>query len=109
MYGQITLTLLGQIETYRNALQKILSATENEQEPKIEIICVVGRDLKDWENHNGRKRSEEKLRIDGARVVLYDQLINNAFNAYQEFLEKSTYVEGRISQLLQKIEEDVED
>ena len=104
-----TLTLLGQIETYRNALQKILSATENEQEPKIEIICVVGRDLKDWENHNGRKRSEEKLRIDGARVVLYDQLINSAFNAYQEFLEKSPYEEGPISQLLQKIEEDVED
>ncbi len=104
-----TLTLLRQIEIYRNTLKKILSATENDQESIIEIICVVGRDLKDWEDHNGRQRSEEILRIDGARVVLYDQLINNAYKAYQEFLEKSTYVEGRISRLLQKIEEDVED
>lgn len=99
--------LWGQINIYRNALEKILSDTKNEQNPKIEIVCVVGRYPKDWEVQNRRQRYEEHLRIDGARVVLYDQLINNAYNAYQEFLEQSTYVEGRISRLLQNIEQDV--
>ena len=104
-----TFSLLKQVNLYRSALKKLLSEAKGEQNPKIEVVCVVGNELNDWSNFQERQESESMLNVKGVRVVLYDQLINSAFNAYQEFLDKSTYVEGRISRLLQNIEEDVED
>ena len=104
-----TFSLLKQVNLYRNALKKLLSEVKGEQNPKIDVVCVVGNELNDWSNFQERQESESMLNVKGVRVVLYDQLINNAFNAYQEFLDKSTYVQGRISRLLQNIEEDGED
>ena len=104
-----TFSLLKQVNLYRNALKKLLSEVKGEQNPKIDVVCVVGNELNDWSNFQERQESESMLNVKGVRVVLYDQLINSAFNAYQEFLDKSTYVQGRISRLLQNIEEDGED
>ena len=98
-----TQELLGQITLYRDAMQKIL-LNMGKDASQIDIVCVVGRDLKDWSNHNGKKESEDLLKVKGARVVLYDQLIENAFKAYEDFLEKSDQA-GRVFRLLSSIDE----
>ena len=61
-------TLYRQIGLYRSALQKILREIGQEDDP-IEIVCVVGRELKDWANPNGKKESENTFKVRDARVV----------------------------------------
>lgn len=99
-----TFTLARQIDRYRNALEKLLLAT-GQINPSIDTVCVVGRSLQDWSNSGGRRRSDEMLKPQGARVVTYHELIENAHKAYQSFLDKNKKA-GRIIQLLDRIESD---
>lgn len=94
-----------QVRKYRSALKKILQhiGTPNES---IEIICVVGKNLKDWNDPDGRKISDDQLKALDARVVLYDELIHNSFKAYEDFLNKSAEA-GRVFNLLKKIEDNM--
>ena len=96
-------TLSKQIGLYRAALQKILHGM-NADESRVDVVCVVGRDLKDWSNRNGRKESEDMLRVRGARVVTYNELIANSYKAYKDFLDKSEEL-GRVARLLNAIDE----
>lgn len=95
-------TLNKQVGLYRTALEKILRdmGQPNEQ---IDVVCIVGKPLKDWDNPNGRQESEDILKVRGARVVLYQELINNAYKAYKDYLAKSEEA-GRVFQLLGDIE-----
>lgn len=99
-----TFSLNRQVDKYYTTLKKILRSNQIENEP-IEIICIVGRPLKQWEDEDGKKRSIESLKQYNARVVLYDQLIGDSQNMYQSFLEKNQ-VAGRVSRLIQDIEQD---
>ncbi len=99
-----TFTLSKQVDKYYVTLKKILKACQIENEP-IEIICIVGKPLKQWVDEEGKKQSMEVLKQYHARVVLYDQLIGDSQNMYQTFIEKNQ-VAGRISRLLNDIEQD---
>lgn len=101
-----TLSLLNQIEKYISALEKILS--EREEHPHVEVLCVVGREPSDWSSPGGREASAQKLKPWGARVLLYNQLIDSAFRAYQEFIDKSEEA-GRIVRLLREIDESLDE
>lgn len=96
-------SLLNQVDNYREALQKLLVETGNQHDP-IEIVCVVGREPADWSNFNGRQTSDRMLGAINARVVMYQQLIENAMRAYSDFTQKQKKA-GRISQLIREIEE----
>lgn len=102
-----TLSLLNQIAKYISALRKVLKQ-QGEERPHIEVLCVVGREPSDWSELDGRKSSEEKLKPWGARVLLYNQLIDSAFRAYQDFINKSEEA-GRIVRLLREIDENLDD
>ena len=100
-----TLELLSQIDKYRSATVKTLQSMglQNEQP---EIVCVVGRDLSDWGNTpDGRRVSQDMLKAQNARVVLYDQLISNAQQAYEDYLERQADA-GRIYKLITSISEE---
>ena len=103
--GVITNTseLYGQISKYRAATAKCLE--DKETEGPIEIVCVVGRHLSDWKNPNGRSFSQDSLKVLGARVVMYDSLIENAQKAYREYTEKRKNV-TRIRRLIDSIGKD---
>lgn len=101
-----TLSLLNQIEKYISALHKVLNQ-QGEERPHIEVLCVVGREPSDWSAPGGRESSEEKLKPWGARVLLYNQLIDSAFRAYQDFINKSEEA-GRIVRLLREIDENLD-
>lgn len=99
-----TLDFIQQIENYHTATLKILDELGKSNEP-IEIICVVGRELKDWNNPRGREKSTDMLKSLDARIAMYGSLINNAQKQYQDYIDGSNEA-GRIYRLIASIEED---
>ncbi len=95
--------LIEQIDKYRSGLKKVLTQVGKGDEP-IECVCVVGADLKDWDQPNGREESEEMLKAKHTRVIGYQELIHNAQKAYKKFLEKQSEA-GRITKIIQDIDE----
>ena len=71
-----TSTLTKQVDKYRDALRQETEHA-NEEGP-IETICLVGRDLKDWNTSERKKESEETLQPKNIRVITYRQLIRDA-------------------------------
>lgn len=98
-----TAELMSQVQKYDNAVKKILVDMGKGNE-YVEIVCVVGPDLNDWSAPDGRKKSGEALKAYDARVIKYDELIEKAHEAYQQYLEKGAEV-GRLANLLKEIEE----
>lgn len=93
-----------QISKYYGATEKALAAADRENEP-IEVVCVVGRRLRDWdESPSGEARSRETLRANNARIVTYDGLIDNALKAYQDYVDRGEEA-GRVYRLIQEISE----
>lgn len=92
-----TSKLLEQVDKYRNALRRYLLDI-GRREP-VEVICVVGRDLSDWKNLDGRDESRNTLDPKHIRVVKYDELLSNAKASYGEYLAHERSL-GRIRQLL---------
>ena len=80
-----TSELIDQIGKYRGAVIKVLAKLKRSHEP-VEFVCVLGENPRDWKDydmaeHEGRK----SLEAIHARVVLYDELINNAQAAYSDY------------------------
>ena len=98
-----TSQLMGQVDRYRNALRKLLEES-GKPYPNIDTVCVVGKALRDWETPARRKESEQALKAKDIRVLTYKELIDNAYKAYNDFLEKSKEA-GRIIELLGHIED----
>jgi hypothetical protein len=96
-------TLVSQTSKYRNALKKILRQMDNPHEA-IEVICVVGQPLTDWDEEGGRKESADMLSKKDTRVVTYQELLNNSYKAYQAYLDKKAEA-GRILKVIQTIED----
>lgn len=97
-----TPVLQNQVMKYRSALRKLLVAAGRPNEP-IEVVCVVGRELSDWQSPDDRRISEEALNAYDARVILYQELIDRAYRAYQEYMERNVEA-GRLTRLIAQIE-----
>ncbi len=93
--------LMEQVDNYKRALRKQLREA-NVNEP-IEAVCLVGKELTDWEDSETRQESERALEAKRIRVITYQQLIRDAEASYQQYLEKSKE-KGRIKKLLDEIE-----
>ena len=93
--------LLKQVEKYGNALRKLIRAT-GKNEP-IEIVCLVGRDLEQWSDAEERERSKRTMAEQNLRVVLYDELIEDAYRNYNAFLELR-HEHGRVYRLVKNLE-----
>ena len=72
------------IEILKNQLRT--SAIQNSVLP-IQAVCIVGKLPSGWEQEKTRQTDEESLRLYGIRVLTYDELIENAFQAYGKFIE----------------------
>lgn len=99
-----TAELLSQGDKYRTALRKVLESANRSDEP-VEVVFLVGKPLKDWRDPIARKESAESLEPKRMRVVMYQELLENAYKAYGAYLEKSKEV-GRIQKLIQELEID---
>ena len=96
-----TLTLIDQIVKYRNALQKCLDDVEKGDAP-IEVVCLIGCPLKDYSDKNGKENSKKMLEIHSASVITYKQLIDEAYEKYFAYTEKSKEA-GDLRKLLNSI------
>lgn len=93
--------LMDQVDKYVNAVQKQID--EANDSGAIEVICLVGRELNDWDTPKRRQESEQSLEAKNIRVITYQQLIKDAEKSYQAYLEKSND-KGRIKKILDEIE-----
>ena len=97
-----TTDLIKQIDKYRNALSKLLEKS-NLDEP-IEVICIVGKDLKDWTSASAKKESIKMQEQKNMRTVLYNELVESAYKTYERFLEKNKEA-GRVFKLIKEIDD----
>lgn len=99
-----TIKLLGQVEKYRQAVGE--EAREAGDNGAIETVCLVGRELRDWDTSKRKEESEKMLQAKNVRVVTYQQLIRDAEISYSNYLEKSKE-KGRINSLLEAIDQSI--
>ncbi len=92
--------LFAQLRKYYDATAKVLEGFGKEE--SVEIICVLGRPPKDWEKSSERRIANDILGAIGARIVFYNQLIENAQKAYGDYVEKNEGI-TRLATLLSRI------
>lgn len=95
-----TTDLIDQISKYRAVLELYLQHANINQ--PVEVVCVVGRGLADWNTVAEKERSLATLKAQNMRVVTYDELLANSRAAYGEFLDRRRDI-GRIQKLVQTI------
>ena len=97
--------IFDQIRRYYNAALQVLRATSRDNEP-LELICVLGRDPREWGSTPGSEtRHRDSLASYNARIVMYDELIENALQAYQDYVDNSAEA-GRVYELIRSIRDD---
>lgn len=101
-----TTEIVDQLQKYQSALQKLLDKIGSGNEP-IECICIVGEKLQEWNDEKDTNQSIEILKAAKIRVVLYQELINNAYKQYSAFLDQDREV-GKLMTLVKDIEDDSE-
>jgi hypothetical protein len=94
--------LMEQVNKYRSGLRKLLNRTGKGQEP-MEVVVVVGRELSDWVEEGGRDESARAMAQIGTRVVMYQELLENAHKAYRAYIDKRKEA-GRILKVIQSID-----
>jgi len=93
-------TLAGQVDKYYRALEKCLKATADNKNPYIEVICIIGKHSLTG-THNREAFDSQLTRFNG-RVYPYEQLIEEAYESYSEYLKNEEKV-GKLKELLDKI------
>ena len=97
--GQLT----DQVQKYQSAVQKELRASN--EIGSVEVICLVGQGLLGWADNPEKKQQDEAaLAVQYIQVITYEQLIKEAENSYQEYLNKGEK-KSRIQSLLHKIDD----
>lgn len=99
-----TLTLAAQVRKYRSALKKHMENIGSND--PVEVICIIGKDLSDWKDKDGKAESAEILKPLDARVVKYEQLLANARSGYGEYLGRQEEEVGRIRAILDALAKD---
>lgn len=86
--------LTKQIRSYRDGVKKIIDGTKDKGWP-IEIICLLGKYPPEWYDAvgTGKQGVIDQLKTVDARIVLYDELLNNAQAAYQDYIEEHKKVD----------------
>ena len=100
-----TAALIKQVDKYIVALEQEISLT-GDSDTAIEAICIVGKELKDWNTPKRKGQSIESLKAKGIRVVTYQKLIKDARLSYQKYIDLyKDSKKGHLRNLLNQIEE----
>ncbi|MBL1438227.1 MAG: ATP-binding protein [Rhodobacteraceae bacterium] len=84
--------LAAQVRKYRTGVKKIIEQSEYKNWP-IEIICLLGKPPPEWEAPDGPSDVAETLKTVDARIVFYNQLIDNAQQTYSDYLDEHVKVD----------------
>ena len=78
--------VIKQVKKYHGAFTKVLTDTYG-YNYAFEILFVVGRPIDGDSSEQNRKLVDEILKPLNARIVFYKELIQNAFNAYNDYIQ----------------------
>ncbi|WP_145144401.1 ATP-binding protein [Roseomonas gilardii] len=78
--------MLDQADKYGNGLRKLLT-TANRQNEGVEIVFVLGSLPREWGDPQGQDRLTQQLRGSNARIVFYNELLENAEKSYGDYLK----------------------
>lgn len=78
--------VIKQVKKYYTAFTKVLTET-CKYNYAFEILFIVGRPIDGNDDHSNRKLVDDLLKPMNARVVYYKELINNAYSAYNEYIQ----------------------
>lgn len=95
--------LFPQVRKYQRKMDQLLDHLDRNDEP-YEIVCIVGKDLRDWSEPKGKEQSRDILKQANARVMTYKRLIENARRAYGEYIKASEEA-SKIFKILNAIDE----
>lgn len=98
--------LLDQVKKYYNAMKKTLNQSGHENEP-IEIICVLGKPVDNDSNPDEQDRVNNSLKSYNARIVFYNDLIENAYKSYNDYIVANKTSQS-IQNIITQLEEDAE-
>ena len=81
--------LTKQVEKYNRIITKLLKQKNPNQTPQIEIVCVLGSDPTPSDGKN-----QERLKVENARYVTYENLLSQAKKAYENYLKQKSKIRG---------------
>lgn len=90
-----------QIQRYFQVAKDVLQKAGRGNEP-FEFVFVVGKPLREWDSSDIEQRSRRTLSEWNARIVMYDELIDNALQAYQDYVNRKKEA-GRVYELIKSI------
>ena len=82
-----------QLRKYKDALEHQLLKYVDDEEEKIESICLLGTLPSGWDNRDIRNEDIRSLQAYSIRVLTYDQLIKDALWVYSKFNDKAKFVD----------------
>ena len=95
--------LAAQIRTYRDGARKLIQQSNRADWP-LDIICLVGNPPPEWNENSGGQDVEETLASVNARLVFYNQLLDNSYQSYADYLEKHKKID-RLWKIFQGIDD----
>ena len=92
-----------QIQKYRSGMLKILEKAGTPHEP-VEFVCLLGKVPIEWNDADGKRTVENVLGVLNARYVNYDELLENSFQAYSDYLQRAKRVDS-LGEVIRAIED----
>ena len=92
-----------QIGKYRSGMLKLLEAQGTPNEP-VEFVLLLGKEPQEWTTPRDKDTSLESLKPYGARIVFYDQLLKDAYSAYEDYM-KGRQVVDRLAEVMRAIDD----
>ncbi len=97
--------LAGQVRKYIDALRKCLEAS-GESHPSIQAVIVTGVWPKGWEDTEKKNTDISILGAQETRLILYEQLLNQAQTQYKDYLDSQKRI-GKIRSIIERIAREV--
>lgn len=97
-------TLQIQVKKYIKGLQKQLNDIDL-NEP-IEAVCVIGQKPTDWDTPEEEEKSKKSLAVHGIRILTYNQLIHDSYQAYIAYIEAAGKG-NNIIDLMKRLDEEI--
>lgn len=94
--------IMEQLSKYENAIRKQLRNLNVEHE-EIECIFICGETPNSWIDIATKTKEQKALKEMNIRVLTYDELIQQSYNAYKEYMNKEQE-NGRILTILKEID-----
>ena len=95
--------IIKQIEKYTSGMMELLRAQGATNEP-VEIVLLLGKEPVEWMREDSRNRMIRVLSNYNARIVFYDELLKDAYSAYDDYMKKRRTVD-RLAEVMRAIDD----